>query len=235
MHIEIARLGARQLRWILGPVAAGLAMAAGLYAHEDEKGERIAAGLSATPAEFTVLNITLEGVLPLVQEADITSPSQTPQGLFLTADLTISGDYAYVGGFDNTLHIVDISRPEAMRQVARVQTPGPALDVKVQGDLAAIGVQSRASDFGLVMVDISDPLNPTILSEFSVRGWRGVHNLFLYEDRAYLAHSNHPGMTILDISDPTRPFVSGHWLHQEGFSNIVHDVFIGDGMAFVSD
>ena len=155
----------------------------------------------------------------------------------VTADLFLAGDYSYVGSFENRVHIVDISQPQSMRQVVQVPTPGPAVDVKVSGHLAVVGVQSSGSDFGVVILDIADPPHPRILAEFSVPGWRGVHNLFLYQDRAYLAHAHaaSPGITILDISDPTRPFVSGHWEHDRGFSNIVHDVFIRDHMAFVSD
>jgi hypothetical protein len=204
------------------------------FAHEEEKGGRIAAGLAATPAEYLPLNVELVGQLSLGDEADIKDPVRTLQGILITADLAILGDYAYVGSWGSVLHIVDISRPEAMREVARVETPTRALDIKVEGDLAAIGVQGRTGDFGLVLVDISDPPNPRVLAEFSEPGWRGVHNLYLYKQRAYLAHTNSPGLTILDISDPANPFVSGHW-QGVGFANVIHDVFIRDDLAFVSD
>ena len=96
-------------------------------------------------------------------------------------------------------------------EVARVATPAWALDIKVEGNLAAIGVQGREGDFGLVLVDISDPPNPRVVAEFSAPGWHGVHNLYLYKERAYLAHTESPGLTILDISDPANPVISGSW------------------------
>ena len=40
---------------------------------------------------------------------------------------------------------------------------------------------------------------------------------------------------IVDISDPTAPLVSGFWQHEGDFSNVVHDVFIRDRLAVVSD
>ena len=39
-------------------------------------------------------------------------------------------------------------RPANMRKVAEVRTPGPALDIKIAGDLAVIGVQEFEATFG---------------------------------------------------------------------------------------
>ena len=89
---------------------------------------------------------------------------------------------------------------------------------------------------GLVVVDISDPTEPRILSQFSHPTWFGVHNLFLYEERAYLAHAANRGLTEVDLADPANPAVSGFWTNERrGFSNVIHDVFIRDGLAFLSD
>ena len=157
--------------------------------------------------DFDALNLTLEGSLKL----DLPNPV-TSEGL-ITSDLFLSGNYAYLGAFGNTLHIIDISQPAAMREVARVQTPGPVVDVRAEGTLLAIAVQDflkdqQPPDFGVVLVDISDPPHPKILAEFSAPGWAGVHNLFLYRDRLYLAHNIFSeGLTVLNISDPTHPFV----------------------------
>jgi len=151
-------------------------------------------------------------------------------------DLYVEGNHAYLGSFAGTVYVVDISEPSAMRLVAEVDMPGPALDLKVDGDLLAVGVQRRGEDFGLVLVDISEPSAPAVLSRFSQPGWRGVHNLFLYQQRAYLAHSASLGLSVVDISTPSTPFVSGRWQHEsDRFSNIVHDIFIRDGLAYISD
>ena len=149
------------------------------------------------------------------------------------ADLYLAGDHALMGDFRGLVHIVDISDPAAMRKVAEVPTPGPALDIKIAGDMAVIGVQNDA-DFGLLILDISDPENPAELSRLEEPGWGGVHNLFIHGERVYLAHMASPGLSIVDISDPEAPVVSGFWQH-ETFSNLVHDIFIRDGVAVVSD
>ena len=150
-------------------------------------------------------------------------------------DLYLAGDHALMGDFRGIVHIVDISDPANMRKVAEVRTPGPALDIKIAGDLAVIGVQEFEATFGLLILDISDPANPVELSRFDQESWQGVHNLFLHGDRLYLAHGLNPGLSIVDISDPTAPLVAGFWQHEGDFSNVVHDVFIRDRLAVVSD
>ncbi len=151
------------------------------------------------------------------------------------SDLYLAGDHALMGDFRGIVHIVDISDPANMRKVAEVHTPGPALDIKIAGDLAVIGVQEFEATFGLLILDISDPANPVELSRFDQESWQGVHNLFLHGDRLYLAHMTNPGLSIVDISDPTAPLVSGFWQHEGDFSNKIHDVFIRDRLAVVSD
>ena len=163
-------------------------------------------------------------LVPLPQEGEF------PYG----ADLYLAEDHALMGDFRGIVHIVDISDPADMRKVAEVHTPGPALDIKIAGDLAVIGVQNDA-DFGLLILDISDPENPAELSRLEESGWGGVHNLFIHGERLYLAHMASPGLSIVDISVPTAPVASGFWQDESTFSNQVHDIFIRDGVAVVSD
>ena len=174
------------------------------------------------------LNVERVGEIVLVSPPTGDGP---PDG----TDLYLAGDHALMGDFRGIVHIVDISDPANMRKVAEVRTPGPALDIKIAGDLAVIGVQEFGTNFGLLILDISDPANPVELSRFDQESWQGVHNLFLHGDRLYLAHGLNPGLSIVDISDPTEPLVSGFWQHEGGFSNVIHDVFIRDRLAVVSD
>ena len=169
-----------------------------------------------------------------VGEVVFVSPPQDDAPPYGT-DLYVAGEHALMGDYRGIVHIVDISDPADMRKVAEVRTPGSAVDIKVAGDLAAIGVQRFDRDFGLLLLDISDPANPVELSRVEEKDWRGVHNLFIQGDRIYLAHSYYPGITIVDISDPAAPAVSGFWRQEGSFSNIVHDVFVRDRLAVISD
>ena len=177
------------------------------------------------------LNVERVGEIALISPPKSDDAHLYPDG----TDLYLAGDRALMGDFRGIVHIVDISDPANMRKVAEVRTPGPALDIKIAGDLAVVGVQDFESSFGLLILDISDPANPVELSRFDQDNWQGVHNLFLHGDRLYLAHGLNPGLSIVDISDPTAPLVSGFWQHEGDFSNVVHDVFIRDRLAVVSD
>ena len=179
------------------------------------------------------LNVERVGEIVLISPPEDEDAHLFPDG----TDLYLAGDHALMGDFRGIVHIVDISDPANMRKVAEVRTPGSALDIKIAGDLAVVGVQEFEATFGLLILDISDPANPVELSRFDQDNWQGVHNLFLHGDRLYLAHGLNPGLSIVDISDPTAPLVSGFWQHEgEGdFSNVVHDVFVRDRLAVVSD
>ncbi len=199
---------------------AGAASAHDVDAHHGE-GEAESAGEGAlTSVHSNALSMTLVDSIVL-------------EGV---TDLYVAGNHAYVGNGDQgVLHIVDISQPQAMRlDTSLTLSEIRSLDIKVSGDLAAVGAQ-RNSVGEVIFVDISEPSNPQILSNFEASDRGGVHNLFLYKDRAYLVSSFDEGMTILDVSDPARPSESGFWMNDaKGFSSFIHDVFIRDDMAFLS-
>ena len=68
-----------------------------------------------------------------------------------------------MGSRNGLLHIVDISDPTNMQQVARLAMPGPALDVKVANGLAVVSVQNDpVNEIGTVMVDVTDPTQPFV-------------------------------------------------------------------------
>ena len=96
------------------------------------------------------LNVTQVGSIVLTEDGIVT-------------DLYVAGNHAYVGSAENTLYIVDISDPANMRLAAQVTTEGPALDVKVAGNLAVVGGAS-----GVTVIDISEPSSPRILSQVPV-------------------------------------------------------------------
>ena len=124
------------------------------------------------------LNVERVGEIVLISPPEDEDAHLFPDG----ADLYLAGDHALMGDFRGIVHIVDISDPANMRKVAEVRTPGPALDIKIAGDLAVIGVQEVGFSFGLLILDISDPANPVELSRFDQENWEGVHNLFLHGD-----------------------------------------------------
>ena len=195
-----------------------------------------AADFVRASTDATSLNVTLVGRLDVEDGAAGFFEYEGRLIAARTTDLYVAGDHAYIGSYRRRLHIVDISRPEAMRKVAEVTLFGPVVDVKVAGDLAVVGIQSghRTTENGVAVLDISEPGQPQVIAEVELADV-GVHNLFLHRQRAYLAHVEAPGLTVLDLRDPGNPVDSGFWLNDNGFSNLIHDVFIRDNLAFLSD
>lgn len=203
-----------------------------LYVSASSGQQDIPAYLERDPRLGESLNVTLVGSLQV-------EPPWDPEegGFFTTADLYICGDYGYMGSNSGVLYVVDISTPQQMHVVAQVDMPGPALDVKVHEGLAVVAVQNGpVNEIGLVIVDVSDPPRSHILSTVQDEFWSGVHNVYLHGDRVYLAHSASRGLTVVDLSNPERPFVSGTWINQRpDTASIIHDIFIRGPLAFLSD
>lgn len=92
---------------------------------------------------------------------------------------------------------------------------------------------------GITFLDLSDPGDPAVIGRYTTGLESGVHNVFIDEDVLYVAvdaGSTGPGepsgpLLILDISDPADPVELA--TYHAGFS-LVHDVYVRDGLAFVS-
>jgi len=148
-------------------------------------------------------------------------------------------DYAYVGTHSGgqtmfAWDVTDSSNPVLSDSVvvdARVVN-----DVKVNDD-ASIAVITRegASDRqnGIVLLDISEPAHPVILSEYTETLSGGVQNTFIVEDLVYAIHDGTLDVHIIDISDPARPQEVGRWGIDQP-SKYLHDIWVMDGLAYVS-
>jgi hypothetical protein len=107
-------------------------------------------------------------------------------GEAMNAELTLDGDFAYVGALtDAGLRIVDVSNPANPTKVGSFPTPsGFPIDVKAQGDVAILSIQP--TDFapnpdaftGVIYLDVSDKTNPTEVGRFFVPSL-GIHNAFI--------------------------------------------------------
>jgi hypothetical protein len=85
----------------------------------------------------------------------------------------------------------------------------------------------------LVILDVSDPFNVSIINEYDDDLTGGVHNVFIYEDHIY-ALSASTRYDIINISDPSNPFrVGSYELDTPGHS--IHDVWVENGIAYSSN
>ena len=144
-------------------------------------------------------------------------------------------DYAVTGtwGADGTSFFWDVTDPANIKKIDSVKVDARTVnDVKVSQDgrISVIG-REGASDRknGIIILDVSNPYDVKILSEYTKNLTGGVHNVFIDNDHVY-ALSGSQRYFVINIEDPTNPIEVGMFeVGKEGQS--IHDVWIEDGIA----
>ncbi len=167
----------------------------------------------------------------------------------ITSDLWVHGNAAYTGTWGqrttpagtlvgNTLNTWDISMPGAPALVNSMMVDaGTINDVKVSED-GTLGVitheGSAGGGNGITLLDLTDPLAPTPIVHFTTTLESGVHNAWIDGTHVYLAvdgANSQAGLRILDVADPANPTIVADFY---GGSSSLHDVYVRDGLAFLS-
>lgn len=148
-------------------------------------------------------------------------------------------DYAITGtwGANGDTYFWDVTDPSNIVSIDTVRVDARTInDVKISedGKLAVItreGASTRRN--GLVILDVTNPREVKILSEYTEDLTGGVHNTFIYENHIY-AVNNGRKYDIINIDDPKNPrTVSQVELDTPGHS--IHDVWVEDGIAYSSN
>jgi len=148
-------------------------------------------------------------------------------------------DYAVTGtwGSDGKAYFWDVTEPGNIVLVDSVQVDARTVnDVKVSEDgticvLSREGASNRKN--GIVIVDVKDPNNVSVITEYTDQLTGGVHNVFIYKDHVY-ALSNGQRYEIINIEDPAKPVRVGKF-ELENSGRSIHDVWIEDGIAYSSN
>ena len=157
-----------------------------------------------------------------------------------TSDLWVHGGNAYTGTLrcrslcGNVMYVWDIGDPSQPSLVDSVFVDAETVnDVKVRsdGNLAVITHEGSADGLnGITLLDLSDPAHPTVITRFTEQLEEGVHNVWIDGDYVYAASDGRP-LRIIDISQPDAPQIAASFY---AGSSLVHDVYVRDGLAFVS-
>ncbi len=148
-------------------------------------------------------------------------------------------DYAVTGtwGARGEAFFWDVTDPTNIHTIDTVQVDARIVnDVKVSedGTIAVItreGASNRRN--GIIILDVTNPRDVKILSEYTEDLTGGVHNTFIYEDHVY-AVNNGRKYDIINIEDPRNPYtVTQFELDTPGHA--IHDVWIQDGIAYSSN
>lgn len=145
------------------------------------------------------------------------------------ARLSFQGNYAYAGIYNGVI-VVDISNPVAPREEGRCSTSSAGTyDIFAAGSYAYLA----CNDQSLRIVDITDPANPSLVSEYDLDLQPG--HLYVSGEYVYIACSS-AGLKIIDVSDPLHPVQSGQIRSLSVYDLIVSGDYmytIGDGLRII--
>ncbi|HUF13242.1 MAG TPA: hypothetical protein VMN78_09090 [Longimicrobiales bacterium] len=188
------------------------------------------AGTHADTAAITVAARGLLGNFSIVG-------SNAPE-FYRTSDLWLFGDIAYTGTWGgDRLYAWNIAGGMPVLTDSVVVSASNVNDVKISADGSfALMTQEGGSGQAVTLLDMSDPAHPTVAGAFTVSesGWHGVHNAWIEGDYAYLAtNGSSPtrGLWIINVSDLANPVRVAQFY---GGSSSLHDVYVRDGLAFLS-
>ena len=163
-------------------------------------------------------------------------------------------DVLYVSTISDRVYTYDISEPSNPVLVDSIQVDAGVInDVSTTRDgrigvITREGARSRRN--GIVFLDLSDPLHPTVLSEYTTTVTGGVHSAFVDEPYVYLTDDATGSMRVIDFSDVRNPREIARWQPEavrgvEGIrigdeplgitvGRMLHDVRVEDGIAYLS-
>jgi hypothetical protein len=129
-------------------------------------------------------------------------------------DVALVGAYAYVADGGAGLQVIDISDPTSPQPVSSASSGGYAAAVAVASDYAYVAYfesNPPLKESGLLIVNVSDPLNPVVESDYPMSGKRfeGSVDVAVAGDYAYVANTV-SGLHIVDISNPSSPVEIGN-------------------------
>ncbi len=194
------------------------------------------AGGRAASASINVVPRDIEREIEVVGRGAVTEKHTTDFWLWEGPD---KRDYAVTGTFsaDGVAYFWDITEPSNLQLIDSIKVDARNVnDVKISEDgkicvISREGASNRKN--GIVILDVQNPRDVKIISEYNQQLTGGVHNLFIYKDHVY-ALSNGQHYEIINIADPANPQRVGRF-EIENPARAIHDVWVDDGIAYSSN
>jgi len=227
--------------WTVHPVGAGFMSPAGQLVAYTTGSVTVRATSGVLMAE-TAVTVSARGVTGGVSRVGEGAVSDRH-----TSDLWVHGQHAYTGTwgqrteggvprFGDELNVWDVSNPASPTRTRTLAFDARTVnDVKVRADGELAVITHEGSNDGLngvTFLGLTDPADPEVLGRFTSGLESGIHNAWLDGNYAYLVlDGTGNGLRILDVSDPANPnTVAAFWAG----SSFLHDVYVRDGLAFLS-
>jgi hypothetical protein len=228
--------------WSVG--GAGASMEAdgheGVFVAEQPGQYRVTAMVGQAASVSTIVDVmprSLEGQLSMVGRGPSEDHHSGDTWVFEGVD---GRDYAYIGTYNyDWMKVWDVTDPTNPVLTDSVQMDARRInDVKIHDNsrLAIVtreGASNRKN--GILILDLSHPAHPALLSEYTETVTGGVHNVWIISenDLVYAVHNGTSDVHIIDISDPAHPREVGRW-GLDNDNRSLHDVIVQDGYAYLS-
>ncbi len=145
-----------------------------------------------------------------LQVLNVADPDRPFKASFLAIpngaiDVAADGHYVYVAASDGDVRIVDVSAPQAPRQVSVIERDGNAVALAVSDGRLCVAVDHGAEGSQLLSFDISNPGTPQAESEIALEGRATAVTC---GDYAYVgtAPGDRPsGVYAVELSQPASP------------------------------
>ena len=163
-----------------------------------------------------------------------------------TSDIWVHGKYAYTGtsgvralDLGNALFVWEIGTPAAPARTDSVKIDAITVNdvmVRADGAIAVITHENSGDGLnGITLLDLADPAHPTVITRYTNGLEVGVHNVWVEGSFVYAAlDASDPttgGLAVIDISTPAAPQTVARFYAGSSF---LHDVYVRDGLAFLS-
>jgi hypothetical protein len=167
-------------------------------------------------------------IFKVIDISDPTNPTEISYSFIdeFSIGLNVIGNYAFIlgrgWGESGSLQVYDISDPENPVDAANFAIDADCSHAAISGDLAYITTYEN----GIIIVDISDPLNMTEVGSYDTEEAYSIH---IFNDNAYLGDKF--GIRILDFTDPLFP------TDVTNFAALgdIHDLSISGDHAYLVD
>jgi hypothetical protein len=231
------------VHWRVFPASAGLIVQDGQFVAYEPGTARVEATLGDA-ADTLEISVTARGL-----SGGFVERGAGVDSLRFTSDLWVYDDVVYTGSwsgrqvdgalrYGDALTVWALPNPTQPVVVDSVIIDARVLnDVKIRSDGGLAVLTHEASNDGangVTILDMTDPRHPTVLSRFTSSLETGVHNVWIDGDLVYLVvdgTSPTSGLRILSLADPGGATVISHFY---GGASFLHDVYVRDGLAFLS-
>jgi len=158
------------------------------------------------------------------------------------------GDVLYVSTGAGRIYTFDITNPASpkltdslMVDARLVNDISTTADGKI-GVITRQGASSRKN--GIVFLDLTSPLHPKVLSEYTATVSGGVHSAFIDGRYVYLTDDGTRAMKVISFADPKNPREVAQWSMEnthlrtdasgQTTGRYLHDIQVKDGLAYLA-